>query len=150
MKQYLTRKNIGLILIILLLIAQFKTINKTPGDINPSADFIVLEGAPQEIAELFDKSCYDCHSNSTDYPWYSNIAPISWWLKRHVDNGKRKINYSEWSKYTGDVRSHKIDKTIEYIEKGWMPLGSYKLIHQEARLTNLQRKMLVDWLKSVK
>ena len=124
MKQYLTRKNIGITLAILLLLAQFKTIDKTPGDTNPSADFLVLESAPEEIAERFDAACYDCHSNSTDYPWYSNIAPVSWWLKRHVDNGKRKMNYSEWDQYTGEVRAHKIDETIEYIEKGWMPLGS--------------------------
>ena len=148
MKQYLTKKNIGLTLAMLLLLAQFKIIDKTPGDTNPSADFLILEDAPEEIAELFDAVCYDCHSNATNYPWYSNIAPISWWLKRHVDNGKRKINYSEWTKYEGDIRTHKIDETVKYIMKGWMPLGPYKWTHPEARLTDSQRNMLVDWLKS--
>ena len=88
------KKKIGLTLIVILALAQLKTIDKTPGDTRPENDFIVIEQAPEEVAQLMKAACYDCHSNSTNYPWYSNIAPVSWWLKRHVRKGGYSLNYS--------------------------------------------------------
>ena len=146
MKKYLSIKNIGVVLLVLLALAQFKTIDKTPGDTSPENDFLVIEEAPEEVAELMKTACYDCHSNSTNYPWYSNIAPVSWWLKRHIRRGSYKLNYSEWGSYDESKRKHKRDESADYIGKGWMPIGSYKLAHPEARLTDEQRELLVNWL----
>tara|TARA_B100000427_G_C15387953_1_gene541964 strand:+ start:70 stop:507 length:438 start_codon:yes stop_codon:yes gene_type:complete len=140
------KKKIGIALIVVLALAQFITIQKKPGDINPENDFLVIEQAPEEVAQLMKAACYDCHSNSTNYPWYSNVAPVSWWLKRHVDNGSSKLNYSEWSGYNEGTREHKREESADYVGKGWMPIGPYKLAHPEARLTDEQRKLLVDWL----
>ncbi len=148
MKKYLTFKRIGTTLLVLLILAQFKTIDKTPGDISPENDFLVIEEVPEEVAELFKTSCYDCHSNSTKYPWYSNIAPISWWIKKHVRRGAYKLNYSEWGSYDEGKRKHKKEESADYIGKGWMPIGPYKLAHPEARLTDEQRELLVNWLNS--
>ena len=146
MKQYLTKKNIGKTLIVLLALAQIKTIDKTPGDTNPENDFLVIEKAPEEVAQLMKAACYDCHSNSTDYPWYSDVAPVSWWLKRHVRKGTSKLNYSQWNDYNEGTREHKMEESAAFVDKGWMPIGPYKLTHPEARLTDEQRRMLVDWL----
>ena len=140
------KKKIGLALIVLLALAQLKTIDKTPGDTNPENDFIVIEQAPEEVAQLMKAACYDCHSNSTNYPWYSNIAPVSWWLKRHVRKGGYSLNYSEWGSYDEGKRKHKREESADFIGKGWMPIGPYKLTHPVARLTDEQRQMLVDWL----
>ena len=74
-------KKIRTILLVLLIFAQLKTIIKTPGDISTEYDCIVIEKITKEFAEFFKTACYDCHSNTTNYPWYSNIAPISWWIK---------------------------------------------------------------------
>ena len=146
MKQYLTKRNIGRTLIVLLALAQMKTIDKTPGDTSPENDFLVIEQAPEEVAELMKAACYDCHSNSTDYPWYSDVAPVSWWLKRHVSKGTSKLNYSQWNDYNEVTREHKMEESAAFVGKGWMPIGPYKLTHPEARLTDEQRQMLVDWL----
>ena len=94
MKKYLTFKRIRITLLVLLVLTQFKTIDKTPGDDSPENDFIVIEEAPEEVAKLFRTACYNCHSNTTKYPWYSNITPNSWWIKRHVRKGAYKLNYS--------------------------------------------------------
>jgi hypothetical protein len=146
MKQYLTKKNIGWTLIFLLALAQIKTIDKTPGDTSTENDFLIIEQAPEEVAQLMKAACYDCHSNSTNYPWYSEVAPVSWWLKRHVDKGSAQLNYSEWNTYNEGTREHKKKESAEFVGKGWMPIGPYKLTHPEARLTDEQRQMLVDWL----
>lgn len=146
MKKYLTKRNIGRVLIVLLVLAQFKRIDKTPGDTNPDNDFLVVEEAPEEIASIFKTACYDCHSNSTNYPWYSNIAPVSWWLKRHVRMGTMKLNYSEWGTFSDSKREHKKEESADYVGKGWMPIVPYKITHPEARLTDEQREMLVNWL----
>ena len=146
MKQYLSKKNIGWTLIFLLALSQIKTIDKTPGDTSTENDFLIIEQAPEEVAQLMKAACYDCHSNSTNYPWYSEVAPVSWWLKRHVDKGSAQLNYSEWNTYNEGTREHKKKESAEFVGKGWMPIGPYKLTHPEARLTDEQRQMLVDWL----
>lgn len=146
MKKYLTLKRIGTTLLVLLILAQFKTIDKTSRDNSPENDFIEIEEFPKEVAELLKTACYDCHSNTTNYPWYSNIAPISWWIKKHVRRGTYKLNYSEWGSYDDGKRKQKKEESADYIRKGWMPIGTYKLAHPEARLTDEQRELLVNWL----
>ena len=149
MKKYLTRKNIFRTLLVLFILAQFKTIDKTPGDISPENDLLVMSNAPDEVGNLLKAACYDCHSNSTNYPWYSNIAPVSWWIKRHSRRGAFKINYSEWNKYDEAERNTKKRDSAEIIKKGWMPIGTYKLMHPESRLTDEQRETLANWFLAV-
>ena len=149
MKKHLTQKNIFRALIVLFILAQFFTIDKTPGNTSPENDLLVMSNAPEDVSNLLKSACYDCHSNSTNYPWYSNIAPVSWWIKRHSRKGAAKINYSEWSSYDEADRISKIRESAEFIKKGWMPIGSYKLMHPEARLTDEQRETLANWFLAV-
>ena len=91
--------------------------------------------------ELAVKACFDCHSNETVWPWYSNVAPVSWLLKNHVDKGREKLNFSEWG--TGEQETEKI---VKVVREGEMPPGDYLLLHPEARLSDVDSQTLLDGL----
>lgn len=86
-------------------------------------------------------ACFDCHSNETAWPWYSNIAPISWRLQQHVDEGRQKLNFSEWG--TGEQEA---DDIVEVVERGEMPPWDYLILHPEARLSDADRAAFVEGL----
>ena len=92
---------------------------------------------------LFDKACADCHSNYTKWPWYSNIAPISWAVIHHVDEGREHFNISTW----GVQKKNKGNEAAEELEDGEMPLKSYLIMHPEANLTAEQTKQLINGLE---
>ena len=102
---------------------------------------------PAEVNELLKVSCNDCHSNLTKYPWYANVQPVAWWLDRHVTDGKKHLNFSEFTKMPIAFQNHKLEETVEMVEELEMPLPSYTYLglHSEAKLTDDQRKMLIDW-----
>jgi len=146
MIQKFTKRNLRIAFLVVFALIQFVVIDKSPIEINPEADFLMIEQAPKEVAELMQTSCYDCHSNLTTYPWYSDIAPVSWWLKGHIDNGRGKLNFSEWDSYTLEEGDSLKQLSADLIEKKWMPILTYKIMHKESRLSEDQRALLVDWL----
>ena len=105
---------------------------------------------PEELHAILKKSCYDCHSNNTQYPWYVNIQPIGWWLQSHVNDGKRHLNFSEFGSYPEKKAKHKFEEMEDAMTNGWMPLESYLLIHQEAKLTPEQYKSMAQWAGALK
>jgi len=143
-------KKILVILLVAFIIIQFFPIDKTNPPLNPGMDFLKIKHTPPEIAQIINTSCYDCHSNETRYPWYSNIAPASWFLKNHIDEGRKHLNFSIFSTYEPKRQAHKLQECIEMLEKEKMPLESYYLGHQSAKLTSEQRKELIKYLKGVK
>jgi hypothetical protein len=147
MIQRFNKRNLLIVFFTIFALIQLKHIDKSPIEIIPESDFLILEKAPKEVAELLKTSCYDCHSNQTHYPWYSHIAPVSWWLKGHVDHGREKLNFAEWDSYTPEQGDTLKVKSADMIEKKWMPILTYKIIHKESRLNEEQREMLVDWLR---
>jgi mono/diheme cytochrome c family protein len=94
--------------------------------------------------ELFMRSCGDCHSNETKWPSYSNIAPVSWFVAAHVDEGREHLNVSMW----GIQKKNKGDEAVEEIEEGDMPLSSYLLAHPKAKLTKAEKEELIQGLKN--
>ena len=100
--------------------------------------------APQEIMTMLQTSCYDCHSNQTNYPWYSNIAPLSWVISTHVKDGRQAVNYSNWEDYTPEEKKKKLEATYRTVY-AVMPLSSYLWFHSEADLTKEQRKQIREW-----
>ena len=146
MLQKFTKRNLRIAFLVVFALIQFVVIDKSPMEINPEADFLMIEQAPKEVVELMQTSCYDCHSNLTTYPWYSDIAPVSWWLKGHIDNGRGKLNFSEWDSYTLEEGDSLKQLSADLIEKKWMPILTYKIMHKESRLSEDQRALLVDWL----
>lgn len=147
MIQKFNKLNLLIAFLAVFALIQFKVIDKSPIEINPESDFLMIEQAPKEVVELIQTSCYDCHSNLTTYPWYSNIAPVSWWLKGHIDKGRGKLNFSEWDSYSIEESDTLKVKSADMIEKKWMPILTYKIIHKESRLSDEQRALLIGWLK---
>ena len=105
---------------------------------------------PVEVTKIIQTSCADCHSNSTNYPWYSEIAPVSWYLAQHVKEGKEHLNFSEWTNYNKDQQEHVLKDIKEVLNEREMPLKSYLLIHKDAKLTENQYQILYDWVNSIK
>jgi len=102
--------------------------------------------APKEVMAILKKSCYDCHSNKTKYPWYSDIAPISWQVHSNIKNGRGWMNFSIWNRYD-EKKKQKFYKGIVNSLKFKMPPAEYLLIHKDARLKPQERKLLQDWAK---
>jgi len=100
-----------------------------------------------EVSEILKVSCNDCHSNQTRYPWYAKVQPVAWWLDNHVTDGKKHLNFSEFTKMPIAIQNHKFEETVEMVEKLEMPLPSYTYLglHKEAKLTDDQRKIVIDW-----
>jgi len=104
---------------------------------------------PVEVNKIIQTSCADCHSNSTTYPLYSEIAPVSWYLAQHVNEGKEHLNFSEWTTYNKDQKEHLLKDIKEVLNEREMPLKSYLLIHKDAKLTENQYQILYDWANSI-
>ncbi|NEW80269.1 MAG: heme-binding domain-containing protein, partial [Gelidibacter sp.] len=105
---------------------------------------------PYNIQNILKKSCYDCHSNNTNYPWYHKIQPASWLLENHIKEGKKGLNFSEFGAYSKRRQKSKLKSIINQIKDDEMPLYSYTLIHSDAKLSEGNKKDLIDWLSKQK
>ncbi len=132
---------------ILLVLMQFIRIDKTNPSSDPNQDILNALKPPDDLAHMMKASCYDCHSNHTRYPWYTNIAPFSFWIKHHINEGRDQVNFSEWGSYTNKVAHHKLEECYEYLLNSEMPLPSYLWLHSEAKLNDDQRKKLAGWFE---
>jgi hypothetical protein len=133
---------IGLLIIFVLLQAfrvEKNISNNTTKDISKS--YVV----PDNIKTILAKACNDCHSNSTRYPWYSEIQPVSWWLANHIKDGKRHLNFNEFDGYRIARQYKKLEECMEEVKQGNMPLPSYTLIHKDAVLSETEKKVFADW-----
>lgn len=101
--------------------------------------------APAAVKDLLKRACYDCHSHETKWPWYSRVAPLSWWVARHVAEGRADLNFSQWPVFDRETRGLLLRDIDKQIEDGTMPLNSYVLGHPEARLTEEEIQMIRDW-----
>ena len=140
-------KKILLAFLIILVAMQFYRPDKNLSDDGHTAVFLAETDPPREVAAILETACYDCHSNNTNYPWYNNVAPISYWMADHVAEGKDELNFSEWATYDKKKKDHKLEEVGEMLEKGYMPLKEYKWLHKNARLTDAQRDQVMEWAK---
>ncbi len=124
---------------LLLLAAQFVPVARTNPPLGIEVD------APPEVMSVLKRSCYDCHSNETRWPWYSRIAPASWLAAKDVREGREAVNYSTWGRYDSEERAELQRETWEDVEEGEMPLRIYTLMHPDARLSQTDRTVLRDW-----
>ncbi len=134
---------------ILLVIIQF--IRPDKNDLNDLTNQVSTKyEVPAAVNRLLQVSCNDCHSNKTVYPWYANVQPVAWWLDYHVDDGKKHLNFSDFTKMPLFVQNHKFEEVIEMVGDKEMPLPSYTNfgLHAEANLSDEQRKMITDWAKA--
>ena len=101
--------------------------------------------APEEVMAILRLACYDCHSNETKWPWYSYVAPASWLVAKDVNDGRRHMNFSEWSGYTAKEQKHSRKKCGKLVDLGEMPLWFYLPLHSEATLSEKDIELLVTW-----
>lgn len=128
-------KIIVLVLLVAFVGIQFIPTTRNQSDTVPSTDFMRVNNVPETIQKKLQVSCYDCHSNNTQYPWYNKIQPAAWFLEDHIKEGKAELNFSEWDSLSNRRKKSKLRSIIKQIESGEMPLYSYTLIHKDAIFT---------------
>ncbi|MBK6751822.1 MAG: heme-binding domain-containing protein [Acidobacteria bacterium] len=138
-----------LILAIAFIAIQFFQIDKTNPPVVQSETLESMTNVPPDVSIIMGKACNDCHTNKTVYPWYSFIQPNGWFLRSHVDDGRKELNFSKFATYDDRKRAKKLEEICEEVTAGNMPLPSYTWIHRDAILTDAEKKTLCDWTKSV-
>lgn len=143
------KKILVVLLIIFGLIQFYRPARNLAGQPQPN-DISKMYAVPQNVQTILDKACYDCHSNNTKYPWYSEIQPIRFLLDDHIDEGKREVNYNEFKTFLPRRQYIKLEETITQVKEGEMPLSSYTLIHSNARLTDPEKQALMGWAQNIR
>ena len=140
------KKQVLVVFIVILILVQFIKVDKNEST-DLSYDISNSYPVSNDLSQLLKVSCYDCHSNNTTYPWYSEIQPVAWWLDHHVQDGKKHLNFSKFTKTKIAVQNHKFEEIIEMVEDKEMPLPSYTYLglHPQANLTDNQRDLIVNW-----
>ncbi len=138
----------GLILLGLLIAIQFIQPERNLSEDVKENDMLNSMAVPAEVAELLQNSCYDCHSEYTRYPWYSKISPVSWFLNRHIEQGKEDLNFNEYAGLKERKKIGVLTSVCEVLESGAMPLPGYLFIHQSAVLDDEEIAEICDWAES--
>jgi uncharacterized membrane protein len=131
--------------IIAFVVIQFFQPEKNISEISQNHIF-KQEQLPEIVQQTIKNACLDCHSNNTNYPWYNNIAPVSWMLNKHVTKGKNELNFSEWGELDAYDKIGALEDIRQEVEQKTMPLKAYVAIHKEAKLTDEQRAALIAWI----
>ncbi|SMO64945.1 Haem-binding domain-containing protein [Chryseobacterium rhizoplanae] len=141
-------KNIllGFVLIFLLIQIIQPARNIDYGQV-PSTDISKVYKLPANVQSVLRNSCYDCHSNSTHYPFYSYIQPLSYYLEKHIKKGKEELNFNEWGSYSRRKQANKLESIVNQIQQKKMPLTSYTYLHPEAKLSEKQIEEIVHWIE---
>lgn len=137
---------ISVVFIVIQFIAPFRNKDGRVLETNISKMFNVSDS----VQAVLTKACYDCHSNNTNYPWYSTIQPIGWLLAKHIKQGKAVLNFSEFGNYSKRKQLSKLTGIANSIKDNTMPLPSYKWMHKNARLTNTEKELLIKWIQQSK
>ncbi|NQY68611.1 MAG: heme-binding domain-containing protein [Flavobacteriales bacterium] len=145
-----TKRKILLAAIALLIVPQLFQIDKSRPEVNPAKDIIAILDPPEDIQKILKNACYDCHSYETKYPWYTSVAPISWWIGHHIEEAREELNFSTWADYAPEKADHKLEEIGEEVSEGKMPLDDYVDMHPEAELTKEEREALADWADSMR
>ncbi len=144
------KKKIGLGLFIGFVVIQFIQPARNKSNIILATDIEKIVAVPANVSGLLKTSCYDCHSNNTQYPWYSFIQPGAWLLNYHIKNGKAMLNFSQFGELSNRRQQSKLQGIINQVKDDEMPILSYTLIHRNAVLTPAQKTILIDWAASAK
>ena len=134
-------KKLAILIVLIFIGIQFVPMD-VPADVPTKAENSIE--APENIQAILKRSCFDCHSNHTIYPWYSNIAPVSWFTKHHVEEGRKHMNFSTWASYEDEKKLKFLQKIPKAIQSK-MPLSSYLIMHQDAKLSDADKEAIKIW-----
>ena len=124
-------------------------VERNVSTVPPGQSFEKTEKVPANVAAILKVSCYDCHSNNSRYPWYSELQPGAWFMAQHIKKGRDELNFDEFNNYSKRRKKAKIKSIISQIEKDEMPLRSYRMMHGNARLSADEKKELVDFFNTI-
>lgn len=144
-------KKVGIALFLVLIAIQFyqPALNQSSGQ-DYTNDFIITTNAPSNISKLIKTSCYDCHSNNTDYLWYDYLQPVRMFVEKHITDGKKELNFNEFGSYSNRKQQSKLEAIGKQIKSDEMPLTSYTLLHRDAIINEVQKQELITWINSIK
>lgn len=128
---------------------QFITTDKVNKPVDHKKNFVEVKKTPLPITNLLKAACYDCHSDETIYPKYAYIAPISWSVKSHVNEGRHSLNFSVWEDYNKDLKRNILERAISDLQNKTMPYPGYIVYHKEADLTIKQREVLMKYFQDM-
>jgi hypothetical protein len=137
-----------IVIVFAFIVIQFFRPEKNNGPVDPSAEITAAVPLPAEIGAILRESCYDCHSNSTRYPWYAEVMPAGWYLADHIAEGRNHLNFSEFGAGSLRRQYHKLEEITEQLNLGEMPLPSYLILHRDAALTAEQKQAVIGWVEA--
>lgn len=139
-------KKISIALLIVFIGIQFIPTTRNQSSDIQVTDIVKSFQVPEKIEKIFKTSCYDCHSNNTNYPWYNKMQPVAWFLEDHIKEGKSELNFSEFGAYSKRRQKSKFKSIASQIEDGEMPLSSYTMLHQDAKLSSNDKEEVLAWI----
>jgi hypothetical protein len=136
-----------ILLIVAFVVIQFFRPERTSSEVYEENHVTKKLNVPDNVHQILKRSCFDCHSNHTSWPWYSNVAPVSWLVAKDVRNGRTKMNFSEWGKIPVSKQEARLESICEEIREGEMPLKEYLYLHPEAKLSPQEKDILCGWVE---
>lgn len=143
-----TVKKILLAILFVVVAIQFIRPGRNVKTDESAVDIFITFNIPDSVHSILKKACFDCHSNNTRYPWYSNIQPVGWFLSRHIKDGKEELNFSEFGNYSQRRQVSKLEGIAVNVREDLMPLKSYRLLHKEARLQEDEKAQVIRWAEN--
>jgi len=140
---------LGTVLLVLILVIQLlpRTLNQGRGI--KEKDISSVYPMPENVQTIFKRSCYDCHSNHTEYPWYAHLQPVRYLMDKHVEQGKEVFNFNVYATYSIRKKAHKLESLETSVKDGSMPLHSYLLLHKDAKLSPQDLALVLGWLRGL-
>ena len=138
---------LAVLVVAIVLVIQVIPVERNVSTVPPGQSFEKTEKVPANVDAILKVSCYDCHSNNSRYPWYSELQPGAWFMAQHIKKGRDELNFDEFNNYSKRRKKAKIKSIISQIEKDEMPLRSYRMMHGNARLSADEKKELLDFFR---
>ena len=140
---------LAVLVVAIVLVIQVIPVERNVSTVPPGQSFERTQKVPANVAAILKVSCYDCHSNNSRYPWYSELQPGAWFMAQHIKKGRDELNFDEFNNYSKRRKKAKIKSIISQIEKDEMPLKSYRMMHGNARLSADEKKELLDFFNTI-
>jgi Haem-binding domain len=138
-------KRVGLAAAAGLLASQLVPVNRSNPTVDPSKTLDAAQSVPAAVQSVFDRSCKNCHSDETKWPWYSYVAPVSWVIAHDVHEGRNAMNFSRWGNYTASKKEDRLEEICEQVTNGDMPDRKYAFVWRNARVTAVERAAICQW-----
>lgn len=142
-------KKVFIVLLVAFAGIQFIPTNRNQSNKELLSDISLTYNVPENIQSILKASCYNCHSNNTDYPWYNKVQPVSWFLESHIEQGKAELNFSEFGSYSLRRQKSKLKSMASQIKNDKMPLSSYTLIYRNAKISENEKLLLINWINNL-